>query len=226
MAYVLGIALLVLLFYGPSLWVNFVLWRHSGEISDMPGTGGEFAEHLIERFKLAGVKVVKGGVDEDYYDPDKKIVSLSPDIYSVKSIAAVAVAAHEVGHAIQFTRNEPVSQLREKYLNKALWIKKLGSGIMVSLPLVTVIFKVPHLILIVGFIGLVTMLASALMYLAILPEEYDASFNKALPILGEGYVPDRYIPAARQVLRAAALTYFAAALADIVRLWRWLRFLR
>jgi hypothetical protein len=80
--------------------------------------------------------------------------------------------------------------------------------------------------LFLAIIGIITMLASALMYVAILPEEYDASFKKALPILKEGYVPSDYIPAVEQVLRAAALTYLAAALADILRLWTWLRVFR
>jgi Zn-dependent membrane protease YugP len=77
-----------------------------------------------------------------------------------------------------------------------------------------------------AFIGVVTMLSSAAMYVAILPEEYDASFNKALPILEAGYVPEQHIPAVRQVLRAAAYTYVAGALADVLSLWRWLRVFR
>ena len=71
------------------------------------------------------------------------------------------------------------------------------------------------------------MLASVLLYVAVLPEEWDASFNKALPILEKGeYVPAEYLPAIRQVLKACALTYVAAALADVLRLWQWLRFIR
>jgi len=222
----LGILFVILLAYGPHMWVKYVLWRHSTEIAAMSGTGGELAEHLVERFKLNGVKVEEGVEGQDHYSPSEKLVSLSPSVYRGKSITAVSVAAHEVGHAIQFVREEPVSQLRDKYLGKAFTIKKLGTAILFAMPMVTFVFKVPHIILLGAVIGVVTMLASALMYLAILPEEYDASFNKALPILKEGYVPADYIPAVRQVLRAAALTYFAAALADILRLWWWLRVLR
>ena len=58
--------------------------------------------------------------------------------------------------------------------------------------------------------------------MAVLPEEYDASFKKALPILEEGYVPKENLPAIRQILRACAYTYVAGALADVIRLWRWL----
>ena len=226
MIYGLAIVLLILLVCGPHLWVKYVLWRHSKEIATMPGTGSELATHLIERFKLENVKVEEGTEGNDHYSPSEKVVSLSPSVYHGKSITAVSVAAHEVGHAIQFVQQEPVSQLRDKYLGKAFTIKKIGTAILLAFPMVTLIFKVPHVMLLGAAIGVVTMLASALMYLAILPEEYDASFNKALPILKEGYVPDNYMPAVRQVLSAAALTYFAAALADILRLWWWLRVLR
>lgn len=216
----------LLLVYGPSLWVKFVLRKHAGEIEGMPGTGGELAEHLIERFKLDGVKVEQGQEGQDHYNPEEKKVSLSPSHYNGKSLTAVAVAAHEVGHAIQFYRNEPVSHLRQKYMSKALMIKKVGMAVLISLPLIPIILKVPSLMIVVGLVGVLTLLASALIYLAILPEEYDASFNKALPILKEGYIAEEHFPAVKQVLRAAALTYFAGALAEILSLWRWLAVLR
>ena len=184
------------------------------------GNGGGFAKHLIDKLELAGVKVEVGVEGQDHYSPAEKLVSLGPSNYNGKSLTAVAIAAHEVGHAIQFSRNEPVSQLREKYLGNAILIKKIGTGILFSVPLVTIVLKVPHAILLTAIVGVVTMIASALMYVAILPEEYDASFNKALPILENGYIPSQHIPAIRQVLRAAALTYFAAALVDTIRLLR------
>ena len=226
MIYSFAAILFVMLVYGPTLWVRFVMWRHGNDIADMPGTGGELAQHFVEKFALAGVSVEEGAQGQDHYNPAEKRVSLSPSVYRGKSLTAVAVAAHEIGHAIQFTRNEPVSQLRGKYLGSAFTIKRVGSAIMLSLPVIGLVFKVPHIIVLTAALGVVTMLASALIYLAVLPEEYDASFNKALPILKEGYVPEAHIPAVRQVLRAAALTYFAAALADTMNLWRWLRVFR
>ncbi len=226
MIYSFGAILFLLLLYGPFIWVKFIMWKYSSTITGIPGTGGQLAQHLVSKLDLADVTVEVGSKDNDHYDPTSKRISLSPNIFDGKSITAIAVAAHEVGHAIQFTRNEPVSQLRGKYLGSALLIKKFGTGIMLSIPVVTIIFKVPHVIVITAAIGVITMLASALMYVAILPEEYDASFNKALPILKSGYVPNQHIPAVRKVLRAAALTYFAGALTDIVNLWRWLRVFR
>lgn len=220
------ITFILILVYGPHLWVRFVLWRHSKTISDMPGTGGELAKHLVERFELDGVKVERGSKGNDHYSPDEKIVSLSPEVYDGKSVTAVSVAAHEVGHALQFCRQEPVSKLRVKYLGRAFQIKRLGSFIMMSVPFIGILTKSPAVFLILGLAGVFTMLVSVLMYAAILPEEYDASFNKALPILKEGYLPTQFIPGSKSVLRACALTYVAAALMDVLNLWRWFRFIR
>ena len=139
---------------------------------------------------------------------------------------AVAVATHEIGHAIQFSRNEPVTLLRGKYLAKAQKIKSSGIYILMSIPVVSVAFRIPYISIITLGIGVVTMLASVLMYAAILHEEYDASFNKALPILEEGYVPKQYLPTAHSILKACAFTYVAGALVDILRLWRWLAIIR
>jgi Zn-dependent membrane protease YugP len=78
-----------------------------------------------------------------------------------------------------------------------------------------------------GRTGVAAMLASALLQLIILPMEWDASFNKAMPILFQGnYVPEQYQPVIKKILTAAALTYFAGALINVLQLWRWLAILR
>lgn len=218
--------ILVALAYGPTLWVRYILWRHSPEIEGMPGTGGELAQHLIEKFQLNDVLVVQGLPNQDHYNPETKTVSLSPNVYQGKSLTAVAVAAHEVGHAIQFVRDEPVSRLRRKYMTKAIVIKKLGFLILTCAPVGLLLVKSPMAMMVFVAAAVAVMLASVLMYAAILPEEFDASFNKALPTLASGYVPDAQMPAVRQVLKAAALTYVAAALAEVLSLWRWFRILR
>ncbi|WP_231757853.1 zinc metallopeptidase [Microbulbifer elongatus] len=226
MPYILATLAITALIVGPQLWVRYVLWRHSTEVGDMPGSGAELAEHLIERFQLDGVQVIRAGKDENYYSPSEKIVALSPDVYDGKSVTAVAVAAHEVGHAMQFCREEPISRLRDKYLGRAGQIQKIGGTILVAAPVFTLLIKSPIVFLWIGLIAVITMLASVLMYVAILPEEYDASFNKALPILREGYLPEHLLSKAHSVLKACALTYVAGALLDVLRLWRWIRFFR
>lgn len=217
----------VLLIIAPQWWVKHVLNKHATEREGMPGTGGELARHLLDQFNLQQVKVETSEPGADHYDPQDNIVRLSPEYFSGKSLTSVAVAAHEVGHAIQFNRDEPVSHLRKKYLGSAHKLQKVGVACLMAIPLVGVIIKIPYVAGVMMLIGLLTMLSSVFVYLAVLPEEWDASFNKALPILSKGqYVPQQYIPAIRQILRACAMTYVAAALADILRLWRWLALLR
>lgn len=227
MVYLVFTLLILGMVLGPQIWVTHVLKKYHRPLDGAPGTGSELARHLIERFELAGVKVEEAGEGENFYDPTDNRVCLSPDIYQGKSLTAIAVAAHEVGHAIQFNRKEQVSLLRERYMSKAIVLRKLGVGFLMAMPIVTMVVRVPHASILVVLVGIATMFVSALMYAAILPEEFDASFNKALPILKDGeYVPEVYLPAIKQILRACVLTYVAGALIDVLRLWRWLRYLR
>ena len=225
------IAILVIfvfiLIQAPQWWVKYVLSKHSKSLEGMPGTGGELATHLLNQFELSNVKVEASDEGADHYDPQDNIVRLSPSYLASKSLTAIAVAAHEVGHAIQFNRHEKVSLLRKRYLPKAHVIQKIGIYLLMGLPMVTAIIRVPHVVGLTAVIGIFTLLSSVMIYAAILPEEWDASFNKALPILEKGkYIPEEYLPAIRQILRACALTYVAAALADVLRWWRWLAILR
>lgn len=217
---------LMLLIYGPSLWVKFIIRKHNRPLDGMPGTGAELAEHLIERFELAGVVVKKTTQDQNYYSPQEKTVGLSPDAYDGKSISAITIAAHEVGHAIQYHRAEPVSRLRGKYTGIATGAQRLGIFVLGAAPFLGLLTRAPSITLFAIVAGVIAMLGSVALYAMILPEEYDASFGKALPILNEGYLPPEHMPAARQVLKACALTYVAAALASIFSIWRWLAVLR
>src|SRR5205085_3028908 len=100
---VIVIALLLALVFGPGWWIERVLKRHGVERPDLPGTGGDFARHLLDEFKLPDVKVEitdKG----DHYDPATRTVRLLPQHHSGRSVAAVAIAAHEVSHALQHAR--------------------------------------------------------------------------------------------------------------------------
>ena len=227
MFYALAASIVMLAVYGPQLWVRHVMRRHGKPLGDMPGTGGELAEHLVERFGLEGISVEKTDEGRDHFDPAGPAVRLSPSNFDGKSLTAVAVAAHEVGHAIQFYRKEEIFKLRKRYIPKAVFFQKAGELCLLIVPLVAIVFKAPPLIF--GFIGLsiLLQLLGAGAYLIVLPEEWDASFNKALPILEQGqYVPEENLPGVRSVLKAAALTYVAAALASILNLGRWALLLR
>ena len=193
--------------------------QNSHDLPGMQGTGGELAEHLIERFDLTGIGVeATEKENQDHFDPTDKMVRLSPSNYNGRSLKAVAIAAHEVGHAIQFSRREEVFKLREKYIPQAIKISQLGRYVLLASPLVAIAFKTPLAIALPIIISIMMQIISALTYLIVLPEEWDASFGKALPILEEGYIPEEHMPAARTVLKAAAFTYFAAALSSMLSL--------
>lgn len=220
-------AVLAILVYVPSFWVRRVMNKHSKVLSDLPGTGGELANHLVNRFQLDGVTVEETQPFRDHFDPSAPAVRLSPDNFNGKSLTAVAIAAHEVGHAIQFHRQEKIFELRKRYLPRALFLSRIGIGIMMAFPIIAVVLRSPPVIGAVIGLSLLLQLAGALSYLIILPEEWDASFNKALPILIEGeYIKPEQIPAIRNILRAAALTYFAAAMANVLNVGRWFMILR
>ncbi len=215
------IGIVLMLVYAPLLWVRFTLWRYRHELDEIPGTGGELAQHLVKKFALEGVNIEEGEGGQDHFSPGDKTVRLGPENYHGKSLTAVAIATHEVGHAIQFHRNEPTCQLYNKYYPVAHRIQRLGIA-MVSLPIFGLLLSAPKVSIFAMLLVAGVMIVSALIHLIVLPQEWDASFNKAMPILEEGdYIDKKHLPAVRAILRAAALTYFAAALADVLRCWRW-----
>ncbi len=215
------IGIVLMLVYAPLLWVRFTLWRYRHELDEIPGTGGELAQHLVKKFALDGVNIEEGEGGQDHFSPGDKTVRLGPENYHGKSLTAVAIFTHEVGHAIQFHRNEPTCQLYNIYYPVAHRIQRLGIA-MVSLPIFGLLLSAPKVSIFAMLLVAGVMIVSALIHLIVLPQEWDASFNKAMPILEEGdYIDKKHLPAVRAILRAAALTYFAAALADVLRCWRW-----
>ena len=219
--------LLIASAYLPQVWVRYVMKKHHREQPDLPGTGGELARHLVQRFQLEGIMVEETDEGRDHFDPTAKAVRLSPSNYHGRSVTAVAVAAHEVGHAIQCYRNETIFELRKQYMPLAAKLSRYGVMLMMSVPIAAIVLRSPVAIGVVIGISVIMQLLGALAYLIVLPEEWDASFNKALPILIEGeYITEAQHHGARQVLKAAALTYFAGALASILNIGRWLMILR
>lgn len=218
-----GIVLLIALVFGPSWWIKHVLKKHGIERPDLPGTGGEFARHLLDEAKLPDVKVEV--TDQgDHYDPTDRTVRLLPQHHDVRSVAAVAIAAHEVSHAIQHARGEPAFQRRFELVSKLIWVQRLAMGILLFAPVMFILVKAPLLV------GLQILAAVALMgigvavHIVTLPVEFDASFGKALPVLeGRRYLSEEDMPAARSVLKAAAYTYVAAALSTLLNIVRWFR---
>ena len=223
---IIVLLLILTLSIGPTLWVRSVLAQHSVDRSDFPGTGGELARHLLDEMKLISVAVVKTSIG-DHYDPGEKAVRLSSKHYDGRSLTAVVVAAHEVGHAMQDASGYKPLKARTKLAKTAIIVERVGSIAMFTAPVFAALIRHPAGALIPIVAGLCILSMSVVVHLTTLPVEYDASFNRALPVLqAGGYIPERDIPAARSILRAAAFTYVAAALMSLINIARWLRVLR
>ena len=221
----IGLLILLALIFGPSLWVKFVMKRYSKEKPEMPGTGGELAKHLIERFTLKDVKVEVTELG-DHYDPVEKKVRLLREHYESKSLTAVAIAAHEVGHAIQDQQGDKRLVTRTKMIPVADKVARWSAAIISLSPVIGIITRHPMPFSLVLLLGLLGFIARMMVHAVTLPIEFDASFAKALPVLREGsYVSKSDEDAVSRILRAAALTYVSAALADILNLGRWIAIL-
>ena len=222
----IALALIVALAIVPSFWVKRVLARHSVERPDYPGTGAEFARHLLDEMQLNHVVVEETKLG-DHYDPGAKAVRLSGSHFDKRSLAAVVVAAHEVGHAMQDATNYPPLAARGRLAQNAAKVERVGAILMLAAPVMLVLVKSPHLVVIELLAGLAIMSTTIVMHAVTLPVEFDASFKRALPVLKAGkYIPDGDMRAARQILTAAALTYVAAAAISLLDVMRWIRVLR
>jgi Zn-dependent membrane protease YugP len=225
--HLLVIILFVLfIIFAPQWWAKHVFKRFSKQQDHIQGTGGELAKHLLERFDMTEVTVEETQEGNDHYDPESKTVRLSPNNFNDKSLTAVAVASHEVGHAIQHHRNETKLAVRTRLVKTSIKLEKAGSVIMMVMPIVLIITRSPIAGLIFFATGLLSIAGSSLIHLVTLPVEWDASFGKALPILKEGYVREQDYAAVNTILKAAAFTYIAASLTSLLSVWRWVALLR
>ncbi|QKT03412.1 zinc metallopeptidase [Ectothiorhodospiraceae bacterium 2226] len=217
----LPLLLILALVFGPQLWVRYQMRRHSAPLPELPGTGGELARHLLNRFGLNDVRV-EATPRGDHYDPEARAVRLLPEHLDGKSLTAVAIAAHEVGHALQHHSGDRMLHLRSRMVQLARPVERLGALAMVAIPVIALATRAPGAGLMLVAAGLLSLAFMALVHLVTLPVEWDASFGKALPILrGGGYIQPEQEAAVQSVLRAAALTYVAVSLASLLNVARW-----
>ena len=226
MRLLLPVLLLLLVVFGPGLWVKRVLSRYSVPEERYSGTGAELARHLLIERGLSQVRVETTDLG-DHYDPEKKCVRLSPENYSGRSLTAITVAAHEVGHAVQDADAYGPLRLRGRLVRATQKVEKLGAAILLLSPIAVALTRAPGL----GFLtlagGIMMLATSTLVHMVTLPTELDASFRRALPMLKAGRI---LIPAdephAKKILKAAAYTYVAASLMSLLNIARWIAILR
>ena len=222
----LGGLLLLALVFGPQLWVKRVLRQHGADRPDLPGTGAELARHLLDEADLQSVTVEKTDLG-DHYDPEAHAVRLLPQHHDGHSVAAVAVAAHEVSHAVQHARGETAFMRRLELIRSLVWVERIAGVVLMLTPIVLIVVRSPALAILQLAAGIALLGIRVVVHATTLPVEFDASFGKALPVLLRGrYLAAGDMQAARGVLKAAAYTYVAAALASLLDVARWFRILR
>jgi uncharacterized protein len=222
---VFGVLLLAIVF-GPGLWVKHVLSKYSTPADRYRGSGAELARHLLDRHGLADVRVEETE-QGDHYDPTDKAVRLTPDKYHGRSLTAITVAAHEVGHAVQDGTNYPPLRLRHHLVGLLRPVERFGAGILMVSPFIGALTRAPSLGMLMFLGGLLSLGTATLVHLVTLPTEMDASFRRALPMLdAEDVLLKSDRPHARRILQAAALTYVAASLMSLLNVARWWAILR
>lgn len=222
----LPLVVLLVLVFGPGLWVRRVMEKYSLPEDRYPGTGAQLARRLLDNLGIDAVKVEVTD-SGDHYDPEAKAVRLTDDKFNGRSLTAIAVAAHEVGHAVQDHEGYGPLRIRSRLIKATRNAERLGAAVLMVSPFIGALTRAPALGLVMFAAGFVTLGTSVLVHFATLPTELDASFNRALPML------DRYAilkkadrRPARRLLRAAALTYVAASLMSLLNIARWWALLR
>ena len=218
--------LLLALVVAPQLWISSVLRRHGAQRPAIPWTGGEFARYLLDGMKLGAVKVEETDAG-DHYHPLAKSVRLTTEHFHGRSLTAIVVAAHEVGHAMQDATGYGPLRTRTQIADLAGYVHKVGAVVVLASPAIAALVRTPAALAIGVVAGVLSSVVAVVMHAVTLPVEFDASFNRALVVLKEGrFIPDAELGAARHILSAAAYTYVAQALIDLINLPRLLRGLR
>jgi len=176
-------------------------------------TGSQVARMILDAYGLFDIPVlVTGGHLTDHYDPSKKVAKLSTDVYNGTSLAAIGVAAHEIGHAIQHKEGYAPIKIRTALVpianigSQASWILFFIGIVMSFTPLVN--------------FGIILFSAAVLFQIVTLPVEFNASSRAVAILSARNILYEDEVKGAKNVLAAAALTYVAAAVTAIAQLLR------
>ena len=182
------------------------------KVSNMRGMSG--AQAAAQILRVEGINDVSiemvSGFLSDHYDPRSKVLRLSPDVYSGTSIASVGVAAHEVGHAVQHARGYAPLALRSAIVPLASW----GSNLSWFLLLIGMMLASKTMVM----AGIIFFSFVVVFQIVTLPVEFNASSRALQALPATGILTGDEMVGARRVLRAAAMTYVAAAVMAVLQL--------
>lgn len=202
-----------------AVWAQFKVKSTFRKYSKIPNrsrlTGAQAARRILDANGLLNVRVeAVSGQLTDHYHPVEKVIRLSEPIYGSNSLAALAIAAHESGHAVQDQAGYVPMTIRAKLVPAA----NLGSWLAFPLFFIGLLFSAT-----VGWLmdlGIIFFVGAVLFHMVTLPVEFDASARAVRVLASGGYLADDEIKGARAVLNAAAWTYVAAAAMALVQLLR------
>lgn len=223
---ILIVLILLALVIGPGLWVKRVMERYSSPADRYLHSGAETARRLLDSLGLeqVGTEITDAG---DHYDPVEKMVRLTEQNFNGKSLTAVTIAAHEVGHAIQDASGFAPLRWRTQLVKWVSPIEKTGAVLLMATPLIIGITRLPQAGLLMFLGGMLTLGSAVVIHLLTLPTEFDASFGRALPLLKEREILyEKDEKHARRLLKAAAMTYVSASLMSLLNIARWWAILR
>jgi hypothetical protein len=195
------------------LWAQFRIKSTYAAASQAPASlsGAAAARHILDSAGLQEVDIEQvPGHLTDHYDPRRKILGLSAEVYQMNSMAAVGIAAHEAGHAIQDAQRYAPLVVR----NAAVPVAGFGSNIGLLLLMVGLILQQPPLLL----LGIILFAGVVVFQLVNLPVEFDASNRAKALLVSHGIVHEEEMQFVNKVLNAAALTYVAATLQAVLTL--------
>ena len=200
----------------PVIWLNYVFHKNDQILVNMPFTGLEFGKLILKDYGLTEVKIEKS-LSVDHYDLLEKKVKVTQERLSKKSLTAISIVCHEIGHAIQHKEKYKALEQRTSLVRNTAWISQIGSSILlIGIPTILATGYYP-LIKVCLLLALLSLLIGIIVHLITLEVELDASFNKALPILIEK-VPPEYHDSCKSILRAAAFTYVIGVVRNFVSL--------
>lgn len=204
----------VVLSLAASAYLKSVYARYSSVRSRSGMTGAQTAERILHGAGIYDVRIehISGNLT-DHYDPRNKVLRLSDSVFGSNSVAAVGVAAHECGHAIQHDKKYAPLSLRSALVPAA----NIGSTLSWPVILVGVLMGYSQTLI---TIGIVMFSLAVAFQLVTLPVEFNASFRGARALEDNGILGNDEVSSTKKVLRAAALTYVAAAAGMVLQLLR------
>ena len=205
-----------------SIWasskVNSTFNRYSKQYSSSHITGAQAAQRVLYANGLSHIRVERiGGSLTDHYDPKANVIRLSQSVYDSTSTAAIGVAAHEVGHALQYAQNYAPIRLRAAIIP----VTNIGSKLAMPLIILGLIMgSASDFYLNIAYAGIICFALLAVFQLVTLPVEFDASRRALQAIESQGMLSSNELAGSRKVLTAAAMTYVAALAVTLAQLLR------